>query len=792
MGNLFSNILKEDVAGKTVNETTDKGLGETVACLPSEIASVLKGHVAPDITTKEVEIVREQCKESAIVSTKKYDGEYEVENTPNVIDLENVTLKFGDFTLFDKLNFSIPDFKGEGQFIAIMGGSGSGKCVSGDTYVRTSDGIRLIKNLVRTRIPDTSEEVNNISVVLSGKEEKISHLYYGGIKPTKIVTLENGEKLEGTLVHPVKVWRNFSEQWIKMADLKIGDCLLKDNNPMTFMTNKRYKLPIYLEKTEKYCKIYRFKQSNKTLKINEVADKLGCPISEIQEALSKYKKDYIGLTPPEYMTNDIAYYLGLLYGDGTIGKHFIGITTCDSYIENFVKNFHKNVLNIGSSVYRNKKSNCVRTVCPLKLGMYRDWLNALGVKVSTADTKCVPDVILNAPFEYQISFVKGLMDTDGYIDKYEYRCGITLNSINLINFTKEVLSALGFSYKISKKGKKAYRLECRKNRNVNVLFDLKRKQYDTSFVFCEHQSHLPIHGSIKYIKEQLTNYNGPLRKEIIVNLENGKDINKSKYIRYQKLFREKYNITLKDLPKYEFIKITDIEDGETEVFDMCNPISHSFIANGFLVHNTQLSRLISGLKRPNEGIIKMYGKPYDEKTHVPMVFQQYSSFPWMTVLENVALPLKMKGVGKEEREAKAMEILKLVGLEGHEQKWAQYPSLSGGQLQRVSLARNLAGDSQIMILDEYSSGLDTASKASMQDILLKLFYDDKVDRTFIMITHDINEAIYLSQRVYLLDAKTHTFGDVVDVKFDGKRDRNIINTPKYQEYYNRIERFFNK
>jgi ABC-type glutathione transport system ATPase component len=127
MGNLFSNILKEDVAGKTVNETTDKGLGETVACSPSEIASVLKDHVAPDITTKEVEMVRERGKESAIVSTKKYDGEYEVENTPNVIDFENVTVKFGDFTLFDKLNFSIPDFKGEGQFIAIMGSSGSGK-----------------------------------------------------------------------------------------------------------------------------------------------------------------------------------------------------------------------------------------------------------------------------------------------------------------------------------------------------------------------------------------------------------------------------------------------------------------------------------------------------------------------------------------------------------------------------------------------------------------------------------------------------------------------------------------
>lgn len=243
-----------------------------------------------------------------------------------------------------------------------------------------------------------------------------------------------------------------------------------------------------------------------------------------------------------------------------------------------------------------------------------------------------------------------------------------------------------------------------------------------------------------------------------------------------------------------------VKFGDFTLFDKLNFSIPDFKGEGQFIAimgasgsgKSQLSRLISGLKTPDEGVVKMYGKPYNEKTHVPMVFQQYSSFPWMTVLDNVALPLKMKSVDKDEREAKAMEILKLVGLEGHENKWAQYPALSGGQLQRVSLARNLAADSQIMILDEYSSGLDTASKATMQEILLKLFYDDKIDRTFIMITHDINEAIYLSQRVYLLDAKTHTFGDVIDIKFDGKRDRSIIGTQKYQEYYKRIEDFFKK
>lgn len=251
--------------------------------------------------------------------------------------------------------------------------------------------------------------------------------------------------------------------------------------------------------------------------------------------------------------------------------------------------------------------------------------------------------------------------------------------------------------------------------------------------------------------------------------------------------------------------VIELEDvtvsfGNFKLFDKLNFTIPDFKGEGQFISimggsgsgKTQIARLISGLRKPDSGTIKIYGKPYTDKTHIPMVFQQYSSFPWMTVLDNVALPMKMKGIPKKEREEKAMEILKMVGLEGHEYKWAQYPTLSGGQLQRVSLARNLAADSQIMILDEYSSGLDTTSKATMQEILLKVFYDDKIDRTFIMITHDINEAIYLSQRVYLLDSNTHTFSDVIDIKFNCKRDRSIINSLKYQEYYRKIDDFFKK
>lgn len=205
---------------------------------------------------------------------------------------------------------------------------------------------------------------------------------------------------------------------------------------------------------------------------------------------------------------------------------------------------------------------------------------------------------------------------------------------------------------------------------------------------------------------------------------------------------------------------------------------------------TQLSRLISGLNKPDNGEILLYGKPYTDKTFIPTVFQQYSSFDWMTVLENVELPMKMKGVDKDTRRKKAMELIELVGLKGHENKWAKMPPLSGGQLQRVALARALASDSQIIVLDEYSSGLDVASKATMQNILMNIFNDRRIDRTLILITHDISEALFLSQRIFIMSSETHNFSKVIDIDYGNEiRNRDeILSSEKYKEYYKEVEK----
>ncbi len=182
-------------------------------------------------------------------------------------------------------------------------------------------------------------------------------------------------------------------------------------------------------------------------------------------------------------------------------------------------------------------------------------------------------------------------------------------------------------------------------------------------------------------------------------------------------------------------------------------------------------RYIAGLQQPTEGEVLINGKPRTEAQRIGMVFQLYSSFPWMTVLENVALGLKFKGVSKEEREAKAMEMIKVVGLEGHEYKYAQYPKLSGGQLQRVAIARSLLVNNRILLMDEPFGALDTRTRLHMQDFLIDVW--EQVQPTIILVTHDIAEAVYLGDDIYIMSTAPSQIIEHVDVDLPFHRGREI-------------------
>ncbi|MBP6397762.1 MAG: ABC transporter ATP-binding protein [Saprospiraceae bacterium] len=198
-----------------------------------------------------------------------------------------------------------------------------------------------------------------------------------------------------------------------------------------------------------------------------------------------------------------------------------------------------------------------------------------------------------------------------------------------------------------------------------------------------------------------------------------------------------------------------------------------------------LLRYIAGLQKPTEGLVYVNEKLVDKETRISMVFQQYSSLPWLTVLENVALSLQFKGIAKKEREEKAMEMIQLVGLEGHQHKYAMYPTLSGGQLQRVAIARSLVANPTMLLMDEPFGALDVKTRMQMQDLLTSLW--EKFHSTILFVTHDIGEAVYLGDDIYIMKSAPSNFATHIPVDLPLKRNRDTKRDPHYTELVHHVE-----
>lgn len=197
---------------------------------------------------------------------------------------------------------------------------------------------------------------------------------------------------------------------------------------------------------------------------------------------------------------------------------------------------------------------------------------------------------------------------------------------------------------------------------------------------------------------------------------------------------------------------------------------------------TTLLNLIAGLDKPTKGKLYLNGEeitgPGLDRGYV---FQEYALFPWMSVLKNVEFGLKRKGVPKEERKKIAEKYIQLVGLE--EFKNAYPHQLSGGMRQRVAIARALAIDPEVLLMDEPFGALDAQTRIVLQEELLRLI--SKTQKTVVFVTHSIDEAIYLGQKVFIFTKRPGriklevTIGDYVDKKkFDFDRTK-ITSTSEF-------------
>jgi NitT/TauT family transport system ATP-binding protein len=199
---------------------------------------------------------------------------------------------------------------------------------------------------------------------------------------------------------------------------------------------------------------------------------------------------------------------------------------------------------------------------------------------------------------------------------------------------------------------------------------------------------------------------------------------------------------------------------------------------------TTLLRMVGGLIPPTSGTLTVEGTPLWKEgarqdaavSELGMVFQEANLFPWLTIEDNIALPLELKGVARAERRARAHALMRLVGIAGFETRWPK--ELSGGMRQRAAIARALSYDPHILLMDEPFGALDAMTRDQMNLELQRIWMETR--KTILLVTHSIGEAVFLADRIVLLSPRPGRIDTVVDVPIERPRTLDTQGHPAFQ------------
>ncbi len=189
-------------------------------------------------------------------------------------------------------------------------------------------------------------------------------------------------------------------------------------------------------------------------------------------------------------------------------------------------------------------------------------------------------------------------------------------------------------------------------------------------------------------------------------------------------------------------------------------------------------RCIAGLDHPTSGEVLVNGHPVQRPgSDRGMVFQKYTSFPWLTVEENIAYGLRLKGTAEAERKATIAKLVEAMGLKGFEKAYPE--TLSGGMQQRVAIARTLAVRPEVVLMDEPFGALDAQTRGEMQQLLLQIWEESA--STILFVTHDVEEGIFLADRIYIFSPRPGTILEDLPVSFPRPRNPAIKQSREFQE-----------
>jgi NitT/TauT family transport system ATP-binding protein len=194
---------------------------------------------------------------------------------------------------------------------------------------------------------------------------------------------------------------------------------------------------------------------------------------------------------------------------------------------------------------------------------------------------------------------------------------------------------------------------------------------------------------------------------------------------------------------------------------------------------TTLLRIVAGLETPTTGTVRIDDVLIDRPNpRLGMIFQDYSLYPWRTVNENITFGLELKGIGKEQKEKVAANYLELAGLTGFGHS---YPyELSGGMRQRVAVVRALAVEPSVLLMDEPFGALDAQTRNRLQHDLLDIW--NKTKKTILFVTHSVDEAVFLADRIVVLTPRPGHVCEIISVPSTRPRDRTSVEFAKVRRY----------
>lgn len=196
---------------------------------------------------------------------------------------------------------------------------------------------------------------------------------------------------------------------------------------------------------------------------------------------------------------------------------------------------------------------------------------------------------------------------------------------------------------------------------------------------------------------------------------------------------------------------------------------------------TTLLRCIAGLIKPSAGSVRI-ATTGDVKARIGVVFQDASLFPWMSIEDNIAISLQLRNVGKEERRKVARELCDLVGIGGFEKRWPR--ELSGGMRQRAAIARALAHNPDVLLMDEPFGALDAMTRDQLNLELQRIWLARGL--TVVLVTHSITEAVFLADRVVLMTPRPGRIECIESIDFTRPRDLDVVSLPEFQDRAKRL------